>query len=364
VSPFAERAERLDRLLADRELDLLLVTNLVNVRYLCGFSGTNGLAVVGPDLRAFVTDARYVGRAQAEVPDYEVLRGERDLLGDAASLIERRTEAGGARVGFDDEELSVRRHAKLRELLPDRVELVPARGLVERLRLVKDAAELETIARAAAIANELYRWLIDEHGLVGHTELAVARALERSAQDLGADDVSFPPIVAAAENGALPHAAPRAVAIERDTLVVVDLGCRIDGYCSDCTRTWATGKIDEDLAELYDTVLRAQEAALAAVRPGPEGREVDAVARDLIGAAGHEEHFGHGLGHGVGLDVHEAPRLARTATGRLEAGNVVTVEPGIYLPGRGGARIEDLVAVTNDGHEVLSATPKAPRVVA
>jgi Xaa-Pro aminopeptidase len=192
----------------------------------------------------------------------------------------------------------------------------------------------------------------------------VALALEQEMRARGADDPSFPSIVAAAENGALPHAVPRDAEIARDTLVVIDLGAIVDGYCSDCTRTWATGELDDDLAELYDTVLRAQKTALAAVRPGPEGREVDAVARNLIAAAGHGEHFGHGLGHGVGLDVHEAPRLARTATGRLEAGNVVTVEPGIYVPGRGGARIEDLVVVTPEGHDVLSATPKARRVVA
>jgi Xaa-Pro aminopeptidase len=180
----------------------------------------------------------------------------------------------------------------------------------------------------------------------------------------GADGPSFPSIVAAGENGALPHAVPRDVEIPARALVTLDIGARLNGYCSDCTRTWATGELDDDLAELYDTVLRAQETALAAVRPGPEGREVDAVARDLIEAAGHGDHFGHGLGHGVGMDVHEAPRLARTATARLEAGNVVTVEPGIYVPGRGGARIEDLVVVTADGHDVLSGTTKRPRVVA
>jgi Xaa-Pro aminopeptidase len=355
---FAQRAERLEGLLAERELDLLLVTNLVNVRYLCGFSGTNGLAVVGPNLRAFVTDARYVGRAQAEVPDYEVVRGERDLLGDAASLVERQARAGGARVGFDDEELSVRRHAKLRVRLPDKIELVPAGGLVERLRLVKDAGELETIRRAAAIANELYHWLIDEHGLVGHTELAVARALERSAQDLGADDVSFPPIVAAAENGALPHAAPRAVPIERDTLVVVDLGCQVDGYCSDCTRTFATGDVDGEEREVYELVRGAQAAACDAVHAGAEAKAVDAVARDLIAQAGRGEQFEHGLGHGVGLEVHEQPRLAPNGDGALAESSVVTIEPGVYVPQRFGVRIEDLVVVTANGGEVLTDVPR------
>jgi hypothetical protein len=217
--------------------------------------------------------------------------------------------------------------------------------------------EIAAIRAAAGLVDEIYAWLA-EQGLVGRTEREVALTLEQELRVRGADGPSFAAIVAAAENGALPHAVPRDVAISRDALVTLDIGARVDGYCSDCTRTWATGTLDDDLSELYDTVLRAQEAALAAVRPGPEGREVDAVARDLIAAAGHGEHFGHGLGHGVGLEVHEGPRLARTAEARLVAGNVVTVEPGVYLPGRGGVRIEDLVVVEADGHRVLSGTTK------
>jgi Xaa-Pro aminopeptidase len=179
----------------------------------------------------------------------------------------------------------------------------------------------------------------------------------------GAAGPSFDSIVAAGENGALPHAVPRDVAIPAGTLVTIDIGARLDGYCSDCTRTWATGELPDDLAALYETVLHAQLTALDAVRPGPSGREVDAIAREIIGAAGHAEHFGHGLGHGVGMEIHEAPRLARTAEAPLAAGNVVTVEPGVYLPGRGGARIEDLVVVTGDGRDVLSGTSKSLTIV-
>src|SRR3954451_4654609 len=174
----------------------------------------------------------------------------------------------------------------------------------------------------------------------------------------GAHDPSFPSIAASGTRGALPHASPGTDLIERGTLVTFDLGVRLDGYCSDCTRTWATGELPDDLAEAYELVVQAQLAALDAVRPGPEGREIDAVARDLITAAGHGEHFGHGLGHGVGMEVHEAPRLARTGADPLVAGNVVTVEPGVYLPGRGGVRIEDLVVVTEGGRDVLSGTTK------
>jgi len=353
------RADRVAARLAERELDLLLVTDTVNVRYLTGFTGSNGLAVVGAATRRFLTDFRYVERAKAEVDGFDLEPAPQDLR----AALGKGWPPGALRIGFEDQHVSVRRHGELRDTLPGRIELVPAGGLVEAERALKEPSELETIRAAAALVDEIYAWL-GEWGLVGRTEREVALALEQEMRMLGAEAPSFASIVAAAENGALPHATPRDVAIAADTLVTLDIGARVDGYCSDCTRTWATGRLDDDLAALYDTVLRAQEAALAAVRPGPEGREIDAVARDIIAAAGHGKHFGHGLGHGVGLDVHEAPRLSRTAEGRLEAGHVVTVEPGIYLPGRGGARIEDLVVVTADGHEVLSATAKALRVVA
>jgi Xaa-Pro aminopeptidase len=198
---------------------------------------------------------------------------------------------------------------------------------------------------------------------MGRSERSIAVALEHEMRMRGASDPSFPSIVASGERGALPHASPGDEEVERGTLVTFDLGVRLDGYCSDCTRTWATGELPDPLAEAYELVLRAQLAALDAVRPGPEGREIDAVARDLIADAGHGDHFGHGLGHGVGLEVHEAPRLARTGADRLVAGNVVTVEPGVYLPGVGGVRIEDLVVVTGEGRDVLTRTTKELVVV-
>ena len=221
--------------------------------------------------------------------------------------------------------------------------------------------EIERIAAAAALADEVYG-LLREQGLVGRTEREVAFALENEMRRRGAEP-GFESIVASAERGALPHAQPTDVPIARGTLVTLDIGARVDGYHSDCTRTWATGELPDDLAEAYEVVRRAQQAALDAVRPGPEGREVDAVAREIIEAAGHGDHFGHGLGHGVGPEIHEGPRLARTGEARLVAGNVVTVEPGVYLPGRGGVRIEDLVVVTEDGRRVLTGTTKDLTVV-
>jgi Xaa-Pro aminopeptidase len=202
-------------------------------------------------------------------------------------------------------------------------------------------------------------------GLAGRTELDVAVDLEFTMRRLGAQAASFPPIVAAGPHGALPHATPRNAQIPRDVLVTIDWGARHEGYCSDCTRTFATGDaIGDEAREVYALVQRAQQAALDADRPGPTGREIDAVAREIIDGAGHADHFGHGLGHGVGLAVHEAPRLSRRGgDSALEAGNVVTVEPGVYVPGSLGVRIEDLVVVTRAGHDVLSTLPKTLQVI-
>jgi Xaa-Pro aminopeptidase len=344
------RTERLVDLIRERELDSLLVTNLVNVRYLTGFTGSNGACVVTPDEALFFTDFRYVEMAREQVPDFEQIQVGPDMLGELAQRLH-------GRAGFDDDDLSVASHAKLTDRLPDGVELVPAAGLVERLRAVKDPAEVASMRAAAELATSAYDSL-RERGLAGRTERAVAVELVRFMEDAGAEGPSFPPIVASGAHGALPHAVPRDIEIPRDTFVVIDMGAQVDGYCSDCTRTLATGEPGDDALEVYELVLRAQVESLAATTAGAECRAVDAVAREIIGAAGHEEHFGHGLGHGVGLQVHEAPRLGKTAEGSLEAGNAVTVEPGVYLPGSIGVRIEDLVIVTDGEPQVLTGFPK------
>jgi Xaa-Pro aminopeptidase len=349
---------RADRLAAALEVDALLITDPVNLRYVTGFTGSNGMAVVGREIRRFITDFRYVEQAASEVDEFDREQAPQDFN----DALKEGWPEGPFRLGFEDQQMSVRRHARLRELLPERVELVPAGGAVEKLRAVKDAGEIARIRAAAELADAVYG-MLREQGLVGRTEREVALALENEMRRLGAEGPSFDSIVASAERGALPHAQPTDAPIPSGTLVTLDIGARLDGYCSDCTRTWATGELPGDLQEAYELVQRAQAEALAAVRPGPEGREVDAVARQLIEAAGHGEHFGHGLGHGVGMEVHEAPRLARNAEAPLVAGNVVTVEPGVYLPGRGGVRIEDLVVVTEDGHAVLSGTTKDAVVV-
>ena len=350
MSAAEARGGRVVELLRERELDCLLVTDLFNVRYLTGFTGTNGACVVTAEDRLFLTDFRYSEQAGEQVSGFELLPAGRDLAADLAARL-------AGRAGFDDARMSVRTHAKLVEKVPEGVELVPAGGLVERLRQVKDPAELAAIAAASELATAALERLL-ERGLVGRTERAVALELENEMRSAGAEDPSFPSIVAAGGHGALPHAVPRDAEIPPDTLVVIDWGARLEGYCSDCTRTVATGSISGAARETYDLVRDAQEQALSAVRVGAECRAVDTVARALIEEAGHGEHFGHGLGHGVGLEVHEEPRLSKQADGELAAGNVVSVEPGVYLPGELGVRIEDLVAVTDDGADVFTSFPK------
>jgi Xaa-Pro aminopeptidase len=343
--------------LPDAGVDILLVTELLNVRYLTGYSGSNGLALVGPRTRMFITDFRYVEQAAEEVdPSFQRRRAPQDLL-DAIPNELAADGAGPTRLGFEDAHVSVRQHRRLRELLPEQVELVAAGDLVERLRAVKDPEEVARIREATKLADTAFERMIAT-GLAGRTERAVAIALEDEMRALGAQRPSFETIVAAGPHGALPHAQPRDVVIGRGELVVIDWGAQLDGYCSDCTRTVATGDPGEEAKQAYDLVLAAQLAGVAAVKAGEGTRDVDGVARKVIGAGGHSEHFGHGLGHGVGLDIHESPRLSQRSEDELRAGNVVTVEPGVYLPGRFGIRIEDLVVVTEGGCEILTAVPK------
>jgi len=349
------RGERLAELLAERELDQLFVSDLTNVRYLTGFTGTNGACLVGPDGLIFFTDFRYTERAEREVgPEWERPKAERELI---PQIVGRMS----GRVGFEDAKLRVRQLARLEAAATEGVELVPAGDLVEQLRAVKEPDELERIAAAAELTDEVYRWALGR-GLVGKTEREVARACEARLRELGAEP-SFPPIIAAAENGAVPHAEPEDRELAAGELVVFDMGALLDGYYSDCTRTFATGQIADDARKVYELVLRAQGAALEAIRAGVSGKEVDAVPREMIAEAGHGDRLGHGTGHGVGLELHEGPRLATTSEDELREGNVVTVEPGVYLPGRFGVRIEDLVVVTPDGHRNLGGLSKELQIV-
>ena len=359
LASVSARADRPSSCVAEAGLDALLVTDLLNVRYLTGYTGTNGLAVVGPATRAFVTDFRYVEQAAEQVD---------------SSFDRRRAPAGPARlrcgrasVGRGTSRLRGRAHVGPPARAAARAAPRPRRagrrrGARRATAAVKDADEIELMRGAAQLADAALVRLL-ERGLVGRTERQIAVALEHEMRVLGAEQPSFDSIVAAGAHGALPHASPRDVEIAGGELVVIDWGAQLDGYCSDCTRTVAAGEPGDVAAG----GLRAR-ARGAAGRPRgrqsrADAREVDGVARDVIEAAGHGEQFGHGLGHGVGLEVHEGPRLSQRSDDVLAAGNVVTVEPGVYLPGDFGVRIEDLVVVTDDGAEILTTVSKELTVV-
>jgi Xaa-Pro aminopeptidase len=350
----SDRADRLTERLAGAGIDALLVTNLNNLRYLTGYTGSNGIAVIGAGARTFVTDFRYVEQAAEEVePSFERHRSSQQLIEGVQDLL----PPGELRLGFEDAHVSVRALAQLRALLADRIELVGVDGLVEGLRAVKGPEEVAAIRAASVLADEAFAELV-AGGLVGHNERELAIKLEFEMRRRGAARPSFDPIIAGGPHGALPHARPRDVEIRRGEFVVIDWGAQLDGYCSDCTRTLATGALSAEATEVYQLVLDTQLAAAEEVKAGAAARDVDGIARAAIQAAGHGEHFGHGLGHGVGLEVHEAPRLAQRSDAVLETGNVLTVEPGVYLPGEFGVRIEDLVVVTDEGCEILTSVSK------
>lgn len=338
------RIERLAALLDEP----LLVTSGMNVRYLTGLSSSNvALLVDSAGDATLFTDFRYAQKAKA-LDGVHFEQTARAVIADLA------TRLAGQTIGIEAHVLTVASHETLKE---GGVETVQRQSLVERLRAVKEPAEIETTREAAAISDLMFAALAEER-FTGRTERDLAWRVRELFREHGSSELSFDTIVAAAENGASPHADVRDAEIPPNTLVTVDAGCRIDGYASDCTRTFATGALPDELARAYEVCLEAQLAGLEAFAPGAGGREVDAAARDVIAAAGWGDEFGHGLGHGIGLEVHEAPTVRAESTDTLEAGNVVSCEPGIYLPGLGGVRIEDMVLVTDDGRERLTQAPK------
>ena len=360
MSAFATRRARLREVLAGAGLEALVVSHLPNVRYLTGYVGSNASVVIGRAGERVLTDSRYAVSAREQVDDdLEVAIGPGDLTGDLARAVA--DIAPGGRVGLEAAHLSMARGAQITARIAEAdagVAVSPEVGHVERLRLIKDDQEIAAIARAADMVDDALADVL-AGGLVGRSEREVAFALQTRLFEIGAEGPSFEIIVAAGVNGAKPHAVPGPRGIGTGELVVIDLGAIADGYCSDMTRTVPTGTLPDELARAYAVCAEAQAAALAAIGPGIGCAALDAVARDIITAAGFGEAFGHGLGHGVGLEIHEAPRVAREGTDTLQPGMVVTIEPGIYLEGLGGVRIEDLVVVTEDGGRVLSHSPKA-----
>jgi Xaa-Pro aminopeptidase len=337
--------ERVERLRARLE-EPLLVTNPKNVEYLVGFKSSNAALLVEPERLRLYADFRYTTAAR-ELREVEFIETERALLKGIAKRL-------SGRIGFEPTFVT---YAGYEELRSGGLELVPRPGAVESLRAVKDAQELAAIRRACAIADRVYEGLADEM-FSGRTELDVAWTIQQLFHDEGAEGIAFELVVASGPNAAMPHARAGDRVIGRGETVVVDAGCRVDGYCSDYTRTFATGPLPDELKEAYRVCAEAQQKGLEAVRAGVPGVEADAQARQVVEGSKFRGAFGHGLGHGIGLDVHEAPRLSQESTDTLVPGNVVTVEPGIYLPGRGGIRIEDDVLVAEDGIENLTSVRK------
>jgi Xaa-Pro aminopeptidase len=335
---------RIDRLGALIE-EPFLVTAPVNVRYLTGLDSTNAALLVAPDGARLFTDFRYAERAR-EVEGVTFEETPRYLYTELPSLLP-------PRVAFEADALTYANYDFLRQA---GLELEPRRGLVESLRVVKEPEELAAIRRAAEVTNRTYELLAEEH-FSGRSEKELAWRMDQLFHDCGADALAFPVDIAAGPT-ASPHALPGDRVVKEGDLVLVDAGAVVDGYCSDCTRTFAVGDASGSLRQAYELVRRAHQVGLDAVRAGVSGRNADAAARAVIADAGYDESFGHGLGHGVGLLVHDAPALRPESDDLLGAGNVVTVEPGIYLSGVAGIRIEDLVVVTDDGCEVLTSFPK------
>jgi Xaa-Pro aminopeptidase len=343
--------DRVERL-RERLEEPLLVSDPANIVYLSGLESSNAALLVEPERVRLFTDFRYAEAARA-VEGAEFVDAKRDLYQTLSELLE-------GTIGFEATSLTFERHARLHA---GGIDLVPRYGVVEELRAVKDEDELDSMRRAAAVANIAFERFADGGDLVGRTERELAWRFEQFLHEANADGLSFPVHVASGPNAARPHSNPGERRVGKGETVLIDAGCVVDGYCSDCTRTFATGPLPDELQRAYDVCLDAQLAGLAAVRPGASGPGVDSAARDRIEAAGFGEAFGHGLGHGVGLLVHEDPRLARESRSTLEVGNVVTVEPGIYLSGLGGIRIEDLVVVTDEGPEILTTFPKELRTL-
>ncbi len=347
------RRTRLASRLAELGTDGFLLTRLPNVRYMTGFSGSNGQVLLTPDGAAFFTDGRYTEQARHEVPDLERVTY---LDGFLEPVVRAARRLGVGRLGFESEGVTFRTHEELRAAAKG-IELVPVRGEVERQRWVKDPDELAALERAQGATDEAFdavvRRLRD-----GVSERQLAFELEAELRRAGAARPAFDTIVAFGEDAAEPHHEPTGRTLSRGDVVKMDFGGLVDGYHADMTRTVAFGEPPDRLRDVHDLVRSAQAAGIDAVRVGATGAEVDAAARSVIEGAGLGEHFTHGLGHGVGLEIHEGPRLRRGSDDALPAGAVVTVEPGVYLPGVGGVRIEDMVEVTVDGRRPLPRSGK------
>ncbi|AEG61307.1 aminopeptidase P family protein [Desulforamulus ruminis] len=339
--------------MAEKEIPYLLVSKPENRYYLSGFTGSTGVLLIGLATADFLTDFRYTGQAQQQCPHYRIVKAEGPLLAAAAELI---IKYQGQKLYIEENHLTVKQFQELQEKLPG-VKLESSRELIEELRMVKNPGEMEPLRQAMAIGDQALAHIL-KYVKPGVSEWDLALELEFYMRRQGASGVAFETIMASGPRSALPHGVASQRILQAGDLLTMDFGCVYQGYHSDMTRTVVLGTPDEKQKEIYQIVLEAQRAGLAAVKQGVKAREVDEAARRVIVAKGYGEFFGHSTGHGVGLAIHEKPRLAATDETILEPGMVVTVEPGIYLPGWGGVRIEDSVLVTPEGCEILTSAPK------
>ncbi len=351
------RLNKLRSALHEHNVDAILIGQPENRRYLSGFSGSSGWLVITAERAVLATDFRYYEQVAREAAAFELARIKTKLPDLLPGLL---AELGVQRLGFESQHLSVDEWSRWRQVTGT-VEWVPLQDVVEAMRAVKDPGEIEALRRSVALTDAAFAHLL-EVIRPGMAEREAAWEIESYMRRHGASKAAFDLIVAAGPNAALPHARAGDHPIQAGEPILVDIGCVLDGYCSDMTRTFCLGQPDAKYLEVWNIVLRAQEAAEAAIRAGMSGVEADAIAREQIVQSGYGEQFGHGLGHGVGLAVQEAPRASRLSTDTLGAGMTLTVEPGIYLPGEFGVRLEDLVLIHADGIEILTNTPKMPVV--
>jgi Xaa-Pro aminopeptidase len=351
---YPSRLKKFERTLTEQNLDGFVVTHPANLRYLCGYTGSNGLLLFLAGRHVFFTDGRYTQQAREEVEEARVVIARGPLLNDAARTIAR---MNAAVIGFEADYTSVAAAGQIRKLVPRKIRWRPTVGLIMRQRMIKDAEEKRLITNAVKLGAGVYKEALKALR-PGVRESAVAGKLEYAARQAGVDGMSFETIVAAGKRSALPHGRASSHPIPRRGFVVVDSGVILRGYCSDMTRTVHVGRISREEHRWYKAVLEAQLAGIATVAPGKTASEVDQAARKVLQSAGLDRYFTHSTGHGVGLEIHEPPRLAKDHAERLEPGMVITIEPGIYLPGKGGIRIEDVVVVTGDGSRVLTPVSK------
>lgn len=346
------RVEKLRKKMQEENLDSFLITSPYNLRYLTNFTGTTGLAVITLEKAFFITDFRYTEQAAAQAQGFEIIKNVGPIFEEVADLVQKE---GLRELGFEETTVSFLEYSVLEEIID--AQLIPISGMIEELREIKDEEEIAIIEKACSIADLAYDHIL-KMIQPGMTEIEVANQLDFYMRSLGASGVSFETIVASGLRSAMPHGVASKKIIEQGDLITIDFGCYYEGYVSDMARTFAIGDPGEQLKEIYQIVLEAQLAVLEVAKPGVTGKQLDAVARDYITKHGYGEAFGHSTGHGIGLEIHEGPNVSVRAEKQFVPGNIITDEPGIYLPSIGGVRIEDDLLITSDGNRVLTHSPK------